>query len=158
MKHAVDPILIFSIAAPHTGHGDHRNINKFVLGGLSSHHSSEAPQEVPPQEAPDLPVRVAPGKPHISRLFVLGRPPDGRRPPASRLGVHGRRRPFGPRKVCALELAHVQVVIEPPLLQQLLVGAPLDDLPVVDDEHQVSVPDCTEPVGYHEARPPLHQP
>jgi len=37
MKPAVDPVLIFSIAAPHTGHGSHRNINKLdlILGSFT---------------------------------------------------------------------------------------------------------------------------
>jgi hypothetical protein len=32
MKPAINPVLIFSITALHTGYGNHRNINKLIKG------------------------------------------------------------------------------------------------------------------------------
>src|SRR5581483_8978835 len=49
------------------------------------------------------------------------------------------------------ELPPVQLVVRPAALEQLVVGAALDDPAVVDDEHLVGVADGREAVGDHEA-------
>ena len=43
----------------------------------------------------------------------------------------------------ALELAHVQMTEETTLIEQLLVGALLDDLPLVDHDHIIGVANGT---------------
>ena len=56
------------------------------------------------------------------------------------------------------ELASVEVLVDPPLLEQLQVRAALDDLPLVDDQDLVGVADGGEAVGDDEAGPPGHIP
>ena len=56
-----------------------------------------------------------------------------------------------------LELAQIQVVVEPPPGEELPVGPPLDDPPVIDHQQLVGVPDRAQAVRDHEAGPPCHQ-
>ncbi len=68
--------------------------------------------------------------------------------------------PYGLKVVAvgSLELAHVDPVVESPLLEELLVSPLLDDLAVVDDQDHVGPADGAESVGYDEAGPPTHEP
>ena len=60
-------------------------------------------------------------------------------------------------KRLALKLADIQMMIEPAPIEQLLVGAALDNLAVVDDHHLIGIADGAETVRDHETGAALHQ-
>ena len=58
--------------------------------------------------------------------------------------------------VGALELTHIQVVIEPFGIHELAVGAPLDDLALINDDDLVGLSDGAKPVSNDEAGASAH--
>ena len=63
----------------------------------------------------------------------------------------------GLSELLALELAHVELVVDPLLLEQLVVGSALDDTAAVDDQHLIGVANRAQSVGDDEARSTLHE-
>ena len=59
--------------------------------------------------------------------------------------------------VGAFELAHVEVVVESSLLQQLRMGAAFDYPSLLYDQYLVRVADGAEAVGYYEAGASFHE-
>src|SRR4051794_16408757 len=107
------------------------------------------------------------------RCAPRDQPPDGRcrmdsraqplatRPTAAVGARHGltRARPrlsAGRDRLAALKLDLVERPVVAAAGEQLLVGAALDELAVVEDADLAGVADRREPVGDHEDRPPAH--
>jgi hypothetical protein len=55
------------------------------------------------------------------------------------------------------ELAIVKVVVKPSGTQQFVVISSFNDLPSVDDQDLIRIPDGTQTVGYDETGPSFHQ-